>query len=232
MRKKVIYFLLLTTIYSCGVSKSIKFTQKKDEIVNTESLKKFLKNNERPKVVLRVNFQNSSVTKTENVDYLFNVIESQLLKNNFIVRDRQLFEQIIKSNDINFNYNKLKEKSDTDLIIELTKLDTDVTYETNKYFDKNNQEKVEQIEKYQRPGAIVEFKVILVKTNELAGIYKFNYTPCLEGCIVSETVWEKDKREEMEGTRKENGYEGIEKSILNEFIKNATIKLVNEMKKH
>ena len=77
----------------------MKFTKTPDEIVTTPSLKQFLANNKSPKVVLRVNAASYSVTKDENVDYLYNAIENQLLASGFVVRDRQLFNQIIGNDD-------------------------------------------------------------------------------------------------------------------------------------
>ena len=149
--------------FSCSSTKTLKFSQKPDDIVKTESLKQFLNNNKNPKVVLRIPQTSYSVTDTgkkdpqsENFDYLYNAIENQLLASGFIVRDRQLFNQIIANEGNNIDYQKLKEKSDTDLIIELTKLDSQVLYQTNKYYDKNNNEKVDKYGNRKKYGASVK----------------------------------------------------------------------------
>jgi hypothetical protein len=224
--------LLLAINFSCSSSKTVRFTEKQDDIVKTESLKSFLDETKNPKVVLRVSDASYTVTEDENVDYLFNAIENQLLSSGFVVRDRQLFNQIIGNDDNTIDYEVLKNKSDTDLIIELIKLDPKVIYKTNKYYDKNNAEKVEKdIESYKWYGASVEFKVVLIKSNEFAGVYKFNYTPCIEGCMIKKSLKELEKERKLKEEEDKKGYEGVEKDELELFIKRATIHLVEEMRK-
>ncbi len=221
-------FVLIAT--SCSSSKSIRFSKKPDDIVKTEPLKKFLSINKNPKVVLRVNEASYTVTENENIDYLYNAIENQLLASGFVVRDRQLFNQIIGNKDNNIDYEVLKTKSDTDLIIELTKLDPKIKYSTNKYYNKNNDEKIEQSYVHERFGASVEFKVVLINTNEFAGVYKFNYTPCTDGCIIKKSMNELTKERREREKNGPQGYEGVEKDELEIFIKDATRQLVAEMR--
>lgn len=231
--KRIAILSLGILLGSCSSTKNLKFSQKADDIVTTESLKTFLKENKKPKVVLRVNESSVSVTEGENNDYLYNAIENQLLASGFTVRDRQLFNQIIGNDENNIDYQKLKDKSDTDLIIELTKLDPDILYKTNKYYDKNNTEKIESSYTYKRYGASVEFKVVLIKSNEFAGVYKFNYTPCSEGtgCSISKSLSQLQKERKKKLKEKEKAYEGVERDELEIFIKDATRKLVDEMMK-
>ena len=92
-------FFIATFMLSCSTSKTVRFTSKQDDIVKTESLKNFLDKTKNPKVVLRVSDASYTVTEDENIDYLFNTIENQLLASGFIVRDRQLFNQIIENDD-------------------------------------------------------------------------------------------------------------------------------------
>ena len=147
----------------------------------------------------------------------------------FIVRDRQLFNQIVENEDNNIDYKQLKDKSDTELIIELIKIDPSILYETNKYYDNKNNEKVDKYKKRRRYGASIEFKIVMISTNEFAGVYKFNYTPCVEGCVISTSY--KDQIYERNKKKGEKGYEGVEKNILEDFVKNATKQLVDEMRK-
>lgn len=232
MRKIYTITLITSLIFaSCSTSKTLKFTQKQDDIVKTESLKDFLINNKKPKVVLRVNNASLTVTEGENNDYLFNAIENQLLASGFIVRDRQLFNQIIANDENNIDYQKLKEKSDTDLIIELVKLNPQILYETNKYYDKNDREKVENSFTYKEYGASVEFKVVMINSNEFAGVYKFNYTPCVKGCVISKSLSQLQKERKKKLKEEVQGYEGVERDELEIFIKDATQKLVSEMRK-
>ncbi|MBB6680498.1 hypothetical protein H4O20_03490 [Aequorivita sp. 609] len=231
--KKIYTLLFVTSLFvtSCSTTKTLKFTQKSDDIVKTESLKQFLTENKKPKVVLRVNESSMTVTEGENNDYIYNAIENQLLASGFIVRDRQLFNQIIANDENNIDYQKLKEKSDTDLIIELVKLNPQILYETNKYYDKNDREKVENAFTYKKYGASVEFKVVMINSNEFAGVYKFNYTPCVSGCVISKSLSEYRKERKNKLKEGVKAYEGVERDELELFIKDATEKLVLEMRK-
>ncbi len=229
--KKFILLLTIPVLIGCSSTKILKFSKTADEIVTTKTLKDFLSNNKNPKVVLRVNDASYTVTEDENIDYLYNAIENQLLSSGFIVRDRQLFNQIIGNNDNNIDYQKLKNKSDTDLIIELTKLDPKIEYETNKYYDKNNNEKVDNYGKRKRYGASVEYKIVMINSNEFAGIYKFNYTPCVDGCVISKSFKDLKKETKLFKKKGVKPYEGVEKDILEDFIRNATKQLVTEMRK-
>lgn len=231
--KKSIFtlFSICILLGSCSSSKTLKYSPKQDDIIRTESLKDFLKENKNPKVVLRVNAASMSLTEDENNDYLYNAIENQLLASGFVVRDRQLFNQIIENDDNNIDYKKLREQSDTELIIELTKLDPKIIYETNKYYDKNNREKVEKDYTYKRYGASVEYKVVMITSNEFAGVYKFNYTPCVNGCVISKSLKELLKEKKRKSKERNEGYEGVERDELEIFIKDATKNLVAEMRK-
>lgn len=220
-------FVILT---GCSSTRTIKFSEKNNDVYTTENLKVFLNQNKNPKVVLRVPDASNNTTSQENVDYLYNVIENQLLASGFVVRDRQLFNHIVGNDNNNIDYEKIKEKSDTDLIIELTKLDPSILYKTNTFYDIRNRERTETTGSYERYGASVEFKVVYIANNEYAGMYKFNYTPCIYGCIISQSL--SDLRKEQKNLRKKGKepYEGVERDVLEDFIKDATNKLVGEMR--
>lgn len=231
MKLKLLFSAVVVCLFvNCSSTKTIKFSDKEPDVYTTDNLKTFLDKNKRPKVVLRVPDASQNTTSQESVDYLYNSIENQLLASGFVVRDRQLFNQIIGNDNNNIDYEKIKEKSDTDLIIELTKLDPSIVYETNTYYDSKDKEKTETEGTYERFGASVEFKVVSISNNEYAGMYKFNYTPCIDGCVISKSF--KDLRKELKELRKkdEESYEGVEKDILEDFIKDATKRLVAEMR--
>lgn len=232
MRKIYIITLGITFLLSsCSTSKTIKFSQKENEVQTTESLSTFLNRTKNPKVVLRVNETSQNVTDKESNSYLYNAIENQLMASGFVVRDRQLFNQIIGNNENNANYDNINKKSDTDLIIELTKLDSNVLYETNKYFDGKGNEKTDQFNSSKKYGATVEFKVVMIKNNQFAGLYRFNYTPCVDGCQISQSMKEIQQNMKLYRKMGVKPYEGVEKNELEEFIKSAARKLVAEMRK-
>lgn len=231
MKSKLLLAISVLFLFSsCSSTKTIKFSKKDNDVYTTNNLKDFLQVHKNPKVVLRVPNSSLKTTDQEDVNYLYNAIENQLLASGFVVRDRQLFNQIIGNESNNEDYEKIREKSDTDLIIELTKLDPDILYETNKFYNKKNKEKVENEGVHKRYGAAVEFKVVSIQNNEYGGMYKFNYTPCTEGCVISKSF--KDIRKELKELKKrdEEPYEGVEKDVLEDFIKDATRQLVSEMR--
>lgn len=222
---------LLTVACGTPIStvRTVKFSPKKPEITNTTSLKKYLSTNPNPKIVLRTSARLSSdnITEKEQNNYLYNTIESELLKSGFIVRDRQLFEKIVTNSDNNTNYENLKQKSDTDLIIEVTNLDRRIIYQTNKYSDDNGSEKTSSLlAKQIFFGATIEFKVIMINTNEFAGIYKFNYVPCEYGCEIRPAK-RLTKREVDEAKPFENS---IDENDLIEFARKATNELISKMR--
>lgn len=96
-------FLLISLILftNCQTTKSIRFSQKENEIVTNQNLKTFLANTKNPKIVLRVPYTSKEVTENDKNTYLYNAIEHEFLKNGFIVRDRQLFNQIIANSENN-----------------------------------------------------------------------------------------------------------------------------------
>lgn len=231
MKNFLLVLIAIVFVSSCTSTKSIKFSQKENDIYTNQNLKSFLAKHKNPKVVLRVPLTSATITDKDDNAYLYNAIENELLSSGFVVRDRQLFNQIIGNNENNINYAKLKQKSDTELIIELSQLKNNVLYETNKYYDANGREKVENEITHDKYGALVEFKVIIVESNEYAGLYRFNYTPCTEPCTVSLSPKDYEKMLKNLKTEGPNPFEGVEKNLMEEFIKDATQKLISEMRK-
>src|SRR5690606_24864106 len=122
----------------------------------------------------------------------------EFMRNGFVVRDRQLFAQIISNDNNTVDYSKLKKNADTDIIVEVSRLDMDVLYETNKFYTDKGKNGTLPYD-YKMYGASVEFKVILIENNDLAGTYTFNYAPCNEKypCIINDDFiknWQKAKR--------------------------------------
>ena len=237
MKKVILYFscvLSLVLFTNCS-TKYIKFKKPDNEIYPSSNLKNFLATNKNPKVVLRTPYTNFNVTESEksslsknDYNYLYDAIEKELLKQGFVVRDRQLFNQVVSNKDNNVDYSKLKDKTDTDLIIELSKLDTELLYETNKYYtQKNDEKKLNYL--YKRYGAVVEFKIILMNNNEFAGTYTYNYTPCSneKPCEIN-SDFEKRWKKIQKGKEPD---ENVEKNQLEIFIRDATKQLVESMRK-
>ena len=220
---------------SCTSTKTISFNQKQDNIYTTPGLKDFLDKNKNPKIVLRISpsvlKEVEAMRDEKNFDYLYDIIENQFLRKGFQVRDRQLFSQITANDQNTINYKQIMSKSDTELIIEMTRFNPAVLYETNVYEDKKGKSKIEDYGKYEKYGAIVDFKVILITNNELAGSYKFHYTPCVDGCLIEQSL--KDRNKMLKKMRKKDvePYKGMERDDLEIFIRDATSKLISAMRK-
>lgn len=233
MKNKLLFVIgILVLMAGCGTPvstfKTVKFSPKSDEITTTASLKRFLSTNPNPKIVLRTHavIATSTVTEKEQNNYLYNAIENELLKSGFVVRDRQLFEKIVTNADNNTNYSNLKEKSDTDLIIEVTNLDRNILYQTNTYYDDKGAKRTSTVLAQKKfYGATIEFKIIMISSNEFAGTYKFNYVPCVNGCDLKPSRY--PTKRELESIK---AYEAVEEDTLIEFVRMATKQLIFEMR--
>ena len=192
MKKYLIYLSFLSPlIFGCSSSTKIVKFPVTDEIYVKPELKDFFKTNPKPSIVLRIPNSKDNITSNKKLDrnltLLYNTIEKELLKENFNVRDRGLLVELLNNNQSE-DYSKIKELINVDLILEVVNIDLSVLYSTNKVTIVKGKKQTETVvkETYKNKGSSAEFKVILVKSNEVAGIYKFNYNHCKNGCEISE----------------------------------------------
>ncbi|MDB5132198.1 MAG: hypothetical protein JWR02_1947 [Mucilaginibacter sp.] len=228
MKKFHLLFIVCLLIFSCSSIRMIKYQKQSDDVFANHNLKEYLKSNASPKIVLRVPNTNDKATSNtvinQNNNVLYNAIEKELLKEGFNVRDRGLFNEIIdksKSTD----YTKIGEETNTDLILEVVSIDPSVMYSTNKITIVSGEKSTDQVQQidYKKSGASVEFKLILVKNNEIGGNYKFNYTPCSEGCPLTDWSYNKKSRQlELKET--------VAVHALEEFITKCTQDLIRSFK--
>lgn len=200
-----------------------------DEISVNDNLKSFLKNNPNPKVILRTPKRLTNTVQGEelSIDYnnIYFVIEKELRSAGFIVRDRGLFDLVASNDDVATTYDKVAETTKTDLIIELIQFDPTVTYKTNRYFrNKELTKEATSLNVFKKDGAKVEFKVIMVKNNEISGTYKFNFSPC------ENTPCEWMKKGGKGHSSKPEPFTTVEIDPLEEFIKEVTQVLIKTMK--
>ena len=169
---------------------------------------------------------------------LYNTIEKQLFKEGFSVRDRGLFNQVLDDNT-GVDYSKINALTNTDLILELVRIDNP-GYTTNVCFlDSDNQQRF--ISEYRgMSGASVEFKLVYVKTNEIVGSYKIHYTPCTEGCrglykkgglqgVFTSTHWLKPGEHAIHQLNRK-AQQDLDQDALEVFIADATHQLVQTMR--
>jgi hypothetical protein len=180
--------------------------------------------------VLRVPNSNDKATSNTminpNNDMLYNAIEKELLKEGFNVRDRGLFNEIVDKSK-SADYTKLGEETNTDLILEVININTSVSYSTNKItlVSTSNGPESSNITPvdYKRLGASIEFRLIMVKNNEIAGNYKYNFTPCENGCPLTDWAYNKHTKQlELKET--------VEVNQLEEFMKSCTQQLIMSFK--
>ena len=168
---------------------------------------------------------NTSINQDNNV--LYNAIEKELLRQGFSVRDRGLFNELLSKSQTS-DYSKIKELTNTDLILEVVQiLIQPVVYTTNKVTLVGKKKETQQIGKvdYKQYGASVEFRIIMVKNNEIAGTYKYNYQPCATGCEIG-TFKFSGKRSKQQVVLKET----VSVNTLEEFIKLCTQDLIKSFR--
>ncbi len=232
MRSLLILTTFVIIFSSCNSgTKIVKFPTKPDETYANPALKTFFKDNSNPNIVLRVPNNNDKATSNtstnKNNDILYNAIEKVLLKENFSVRDRGLFNELLSKSQTS-DYSKIKELTNTDIILEVVNIDPSVLYTTNKVTvikGKTEKEKIGDVD-YKEKGASAEFKIIMVKNNEIAGSYKFNYKPCPDGCELTTF-----KFTGKNNNRKIELRESVEINTMEEFLKLTTLKLISSFRK-
>lgn len=226
------------------VSGTVKFDAKESDIFTKSSLIEYLKSTKEPSIVLRVPKSGNNVLD-ENVyndSKIYGTIEKELSKANFRVRDRGLFNKLTEDNKVT-DYSKLKELTNTDLILEVVER-SNVKYNTNKYIDLKGKDKTApfNILVY---GQKIEFRLIRVKDNDIVGNYIFYYTPCMNGCTqtysengMTYPINYKDKRTQMEKMQDRmlpktapSPYDLIiDKTELENFFEISIKRLIRELK--
>jgi hypothetical protein len=213
-----------------SATKTIKFPKQPDEVYANNNLKEFFRSNKLPNIVLRVPNNNDKATSntanTKDNNVLFNAIEKELLKQGFSVRDRGLFNELLSKSQTT-DYSKIKDLTNTDVILEVVNIDPAVVYTTNKVTlvgKKSETQKVGTVD-YKKFGASVEFRMIMVKNNEIAGSYKYNYQPCPNGCEIGSFKFS-GKRLGQQVELKES----VSVNTLEEFIKLCTQDLIRSIR--
>ena len=182
MKHLLVSLLMGLILSSCAVKGVVKFQQRTDFVFSSDSLKEYITTTSNPKVVLRVPSNTGGIVEDEvmNNENLWNAIERELIKAGFDVRDRSLFNLVLDRSDREITYDEIARVTGTDLIIDMVEFNNQVSYSTNRYFSKGKERLMEgTVTEY---GASVEFRVIMIETNSISGLYTFHYTPCTEGC--------------------------------------------------
>jgi hypothetical protein len=215
--KQIIFLAVIAvmamSIYSCGsriaVDRSSQPSQisiKSDppDVYTDKSFENMMKTPDyKPSVVVRNTVSGGSDANSARMVALF---ESGLTRNQFDVKDRGLFERVLKSyseNNQAINYVDLSEKTQTDLLFEITDYTIDDYYEVKTYLSGNREvpfvyrkpdasdpkgkRKILVYPIYEFRGMSIAIKVVVLKDNTIGGTYRYFYVPCSEedgGCEI------------------------------------------------
>ncbi len=208
---------------------TIRLSPKKEEIFTKSSLIGYLSETKSPTIVLRVPQQVDRLLEENRYSksQIYNTIEKELAKADFIVRDRALYQKVLDQN-VSTDYSKIKELTETDLILELVSSDEEKYY-TNQYTNTRGKPKITQ-GSMTISGQKVEFKLIKVKENDLVGSYTFHFTPCINGC-----VYNIDPFGNLYNLSTANKivkpYEFVSSDRLEEFYKDCAKLLIKELRR-
>jgi len=212
------FLVLLIVAQSCKINfggstyvredSYIKISPEKSaqENYTSSSLRRFMSENPGASVVVR-DFkaaQGAGISADSESSPLCLLLEDALMKKNFNVRDRIIFENIMSKMGEIVNYEQLSKKTGTDLIFEVNfgydKYNVKEYYagsETKGFTYKKEIGKTSKgypIYDYNAPmtyllyGYHVKIKIIMLRDNKIGGTYTYYYTPCDKtkgGCKIS-----------------------------------------------
>ncbi|WP_114748533.1 hypothetical protein [Pleomorphovibrio marinus] len=174
----------------CGTLKVYEATvtsnsPSKNEVTKTNALQDFLRDNPKPKVVLRVPSPTHDVTSAEQnkLTRYYNLIEREFLKSGYTVRDRGLLTQLLRNGQV--TYDEISRQIDTDLIIEVLDIDLCNDYSVYNFSIPMRNNETYRLSEFQGLGNSIncmygklEVRVSIVHSGELGGIVKTHHSNC------------------------------------------------------
>ncbi len=154
-------------------------TISKNEIVITPELRALLAANPRPKLVIRTPNPPTSVTELEKFNTYINIIEKQLLQSGFVVRDRALLENLMRSGSA--DYRSIQRTIDTDLIIDILALSFDISNTVSEFYNatlKRNEKFATAANYIDCATAKLECRLTIVEKGQLGGLFTLHASPC------------------------------------------------------
>lgn len=242
--KKVTFGLLIVSTLLCGCLQKgyVKYTNKVDEVIATQMIKDYIKENPNPSIVLKVPVSENRITQSDPNSYMYNAIEKELLNGGFDVKDRSLFNEVIgKSKEI--NYSEIQKLTGTDLILELVHSSTKEVFTTNRYYRTDGSERISTENTFDKYGAVIEFKLTLIEKNQYAGSYLFNYVPCTDikqdcECEVAYKTFPRKEYLYLSFCNQPQNTEGeeikpfeVSPDVMGEFVRNGVKQMVAEIRK-
>jgi len=144
-----------------------------DERITKPELATLLQRGRTPKVVLRVPAPRSELAGeqakvADEQSQAYNIIERELLRAGYTVRDRGLLGEILAKNPM-ADYSAIRQQIDTDLILEIVSLGRyDMT--THEYQEVENGEKGQLPQPLRITGWRMEARIILVESGEIGAV--------------------------------------------------------------
>ncbi|MBI4887296.1 MAG: hypothetical protein HY824_09395 [Acidobacteria bacterium] len=199
------------------------------EPVSQPTLQTFMRSVGSPTIVLRVPSPQSQVTEAQKaqgdaaMNQAYNLIERELVKAGFTVRDRGLLEAVLRSNQ-DLDYRLIQQKVNAQLIIEFVSISTR-DYSSDQYLRVKDQA-IGRLESGAFPlsGWQFECKVILVDSGEIGGIYTIHIAPQQNYFLVSGNTF-RNASPQGRAERQYRGY-GLELSAAIEpFVRELIFEL-------
>lgn len=160
------------------------------EPVSQPALQTFMRSVGNPMIVLRVPSPQSQVTEAQKsqgdatMNQGYNLIERELVKAGFTVRDRGLLEAVLRSNQ-DLDYRLIQQKVNAQLILEIVSI-SERSYDSDQYLRVKDRA-TGRLESGAFPlsGWQFECKVVLVDSGEIGGIYTIHIAPQENHFLVS-----------------------------------------------
>lgn len=150
-----------------------------NEIVFTTELKTLLQDIPKPKIVIRVPNPSANVTEAEKFNAYINVIEKVFVQNGYTVRDRALLENLLRAGHT--DYKGIKDKIDTDLIIDILALQFDIPHKVGKFLNKKTQKEesfATELNYVDCVMANLECRLTIVDRGQLGGLFTLRTSRC------------------------------------------------------
>lgn len=174
--------LLIAVLSSCAqlfIGNAKTNVEANNEIIITPELKALLRAVPKPKIVIRVANPSTNVTEADRFNSYINEIEKVFLQKGYTVRDRALLENLMRGGNI--DYKGIKDKIDTDLIIDILALNFDNSTQAHTFYNKTTQkeEPFATALTYIECGiATLECRVTIVNRGQLGGLFTLRTSPC------------------------------------------------------
>lgn len=157
------------------------------------ALASYMRSAPSPTIVLRVPAPQAQLVQEQRqqgdaaLNQLYNLIEKELVKANFAVRDRGLLDAIVRSGQ-NLDYPLILERTRAELILEILAIQTK-DFSNSRYAraDKKG-DGTHPVSAFPIQGWQFDCKITLVSTGEIGGIYTINIAPWQNHFLIKGTT--------------------------------------------